>query len=59
MKGVLATEFDANILGIDAGDFMIEVEKVFLWQTGLLLNTPLQGICIKILFLKPFLLKND
>lgn len=27
MKGVLATEFDANILGIDAGDFMIEVEK--------------------------------
>ena len=27
MKGVLATEFDAKILGIDVGDFMIEIEK--------------------------------
>ncbi|MGO2891953.1 GntR family transcriptional regulator [Enterococcus devriesei] len=27
MKGVLASEFDAKILGIEQGDFMIEIEK--------------------------------
>ena len=27
MKGVLASEFDAKILGIEQGGFMIEIEK--------------------------------